>query len=737
MNCFAKLNTVLLIAVFLATSAFAGLDWVINPESGNLDTIGQSSTDITENDARYLKLDCSNDPLTAALQVDAGIIDTRTSGAGGVVVGVNNTSTSGLNYNPTTGIMSFVSGPTTTWSVNLGSGDTGISNSTATTTIYSNTSFSDKNITNVGAIDLDLIRADAVNGSVTIELDNAAGADLLVGNNNVLVVEGDNDRVGIGTNAPDSIFHIKANTPGTVGSHPAGQLIIQSPIDSVITGNAVITGYESDGAGNPDQQLWYLGSSSSSTSDILFLNRRNSKLHLGTNGATRLTILGNGKVGIGTAAPARLLDVGGFGAATFGTPLVSVKDDVNDTSGLYMRNSSAGTSADFRFIVWNNAQNQYVAFATPSDNNNVGNLFGIARSAGNFIFNNTTAGGTARELAIGTFANKDFRLGTNNTMRIMIEDSGNVGINTVTPAYKLDVAAVDNVALFQGTSAAFVRIAIDAIANSDAQVAFREAGSTKWSIGNDGSDSDKFKFMPVGGGGVFDGTEVLTIQADGNIGINTTSPDTKFQVVGVSRFGEDTTNYSEFELDGTLEFNGTATVFDDLRTPVNAVRVPGSKAPTWTAYNGTQLLGFGYQAVEGNEEEIYFTIQLTHAYKEGSDIVPHVHWVPNEDTTDDPEVVRWGLEYEWQNIDGTFAGSTTIHAEESMTDRANDHIKTLFPAIDGTGKTISSMLTCRLFRNSSSVNDTYDSGTALALFMEIDFHFEKDTVGSRLINDSK
>ena len=196
-------------------------------------------------------------------------------------------------------------------------------------------------------------------------------------------------------------------------------------------------------------------------------------------------------------------------------------------------------------------------------------------------------------------------------------------------------------------------------------------------------------------------------------------------------------NYSEFEADGTLKFNGDATVFDDLRVPVNSIKVPGSKAPTWTAYSAGLLLGFSYQAVEGNEEEVYFVAQVPHSYKEGSNVWPHVHWIPDEDTTDDPEVVRWGLEYEWINIDGSFSGSTTIYAEESFTDVADKNLKTEFSAIDGTGMTISSMIVCRLFRNSSSVNDTYDSGTALALLLEFDFHFEMDTVGSRQNSDVK
>ena len=115
-------------------------------------------------------------------------------------------------------------------------------------------------------------------------------------------------RVGIGTSSPDSVFHIKANFPGWVGNNYAGQIIIQNPADTVFS-NVVISAYESDGDGNPDQQLWYLGSSSTGNSDINFLNRRNSKLQLGTDGTYRMTILGNGNVGIGTSSPTHTLNV--------------------------------------------------------------------------------------------------------------------------------------------------------------------------------------------------------------------------------------------------------------------------------------------------------------------------------------------------------------------------------------------------------------------------------------------
>jgi len=156
---------------------------------------------------------------------------------------------------------------------------------------------------------------------------NGTGSVLLGGN------------VGIGTTEPSSILHIKANVPGTVGSHPAGQLIIQDPDDSV-WGNAVITGYESDGAGNPDQQLWYLGSSSGSNSAIIFLNRRNASLSLGTNGSTKLTILGAGNIGAGTATPHYPLTVnGGIGG------LEKSADPAEPAEGEYVIWMSDGTTA--------------------------------------------------------------------------------------------------------------------------------------------------------------------------------------------------------------------------------------------------------------------------------------------------------------------------------------------------------------------------------------------------------
>jgi hypothetical protein len=89
--------------------------------------------------------------------------------------------------------------------------------------------------------------------------------------------------------------------------------------------------------------------------------------------------------------------------------------------------------------------------------------------------------------------------------------------------------------------------------------------------------------------------------------------------------------------------------------------------------------------------------------------------------------VVWSLEYTWANTDGTFSAPTTINSTAlqaggtAWVSKYSD-----FDDIDGTGKKVSSMLVCRLFRNPA--NDTYEQDAAL---LEIDFHYQIDDFGSK------
>jgi len=196
-------------------------------------------------------------------------------------------------------------------------------------------------------------------------------------------------------------------------------------------------------------------------------------------------------------------------------------------------------------------------------------------------------------------------------------------------------------------------------------------------------------------------------------------------------------NYTEIEPDGTVKFVGEATVWDDLRVPVTSTKLQGSKDPDFAvAYDnagGTSQGVFTYFFDKATEEEVYFSAQLPHGYKEGTDIIAHVHWYPVANGVSG-RTVSWGLEYLWTNTGGVNGNTVIVYANDTTSEDAvllaNKHYLTNFAALSGTGKEISSMLLCRIFRDATGagLTDNYDNDVGL---IEIDFHYEIDTAGSR------
>ena len=185
-------------------------------------------------------------------------------------------------------------------------------------------------------------------------------------------------------------------------------------------------------------------------------------------------------------------------------------------------------------------------------------------------------------------------------------------------------------------------------------------------------------------------------------------------------------DYSEFEEDGTLKFNGAATVWDDLRVPAQNTKLnPLKSEPAFESLiDGVYC--YKFDATNADDESVHFVAQMPHSYKEGSDIYPHLHWTP--DSTDTGNVY-WSFEYTIANIGSTIGSTTTDEVLDAADGTALKHQLVEFSTIDGTGLTISHMIICRLTRRSTS--QATDTFTGNAGFLEFDFHFEKDTAGSR------
>ena len=190
-----------------------------------------------------------------------------------------------------------------------------------------------------------------------------------------------------------------------------------------------------------------------------------------------------------------------------------------------------------------------------------------------------------------------------------------------------------------------------------------------------------------------------------------------------ARFGDiDAGTYLEIEDDGFIEVVGTE-VWDDVRVPISGVRLPAAAAPTWTAYKGSQVLAFDGTSTD----TIFVVVQLPHMYKQGTDIDVHVHWVPEDATAGN---VKWQVTYSWANWSEAFPAETTATVVVAAPEVADVHTKAdIIETISGTGKTISSMLLCSLSRLGGDVEDTYNAKDAYLL--EVDFHYQKDTLGSR------
>ena len=163
--------------------------------------------------------------------------------------------------------------------------------------------------------------------------------------------------------------------------------------------------------------------------------------------------------------------------------------------------------------------------------------------------------------------------------------------------------------------------------------------------------------------------------------------------------------------------------YEDMNiAPFSANAGPGINPPTVTQIkdNGAGSAGiYTYAFSNAVEQEIFFSAQLPHAYKEGSDILPHVHFTtPTQTAT----TITWGLEYSWTNRADTIQNSTII-TNSIATPAAYQHTICSLPTILGTGKKISSILNCRLFRQTGG----YIGG---ALLLSMDFHILLDTIGS-------
>jgi len=171
------------------------------------------------------------------------------------------------------------------------------------------------------------------------------------------------------------------------------------------------------------------------------------------------------------------------------------------------------------------------------------------------------------------------------------------------------------------------------------------------------------------------------------------------------------------------DFELLDTFYEDLRFPASAINPPGQAGdPDFDTTNG------GWLFAAGSTEVLFLAAQMPHAWKEGTELHPHVHW---QKTAAESGDCYWQLEYKIAPIsevmDAAFTtifNTTTLNTDNNL---ANEHLITDIGNISMTGKGFSDMLLMKLSRIGGNAADTAASDVRL---LEFDIHYEVSSFGT-------
>ena len=531
-------------------------------------------------------------------------------------------------------------------------------------------------------------QAQTFTNGITVNESGAASNTRIEGDTdpNLFFVDAGADKIGIGSNAPQAKLHIEGDEP------------------DIILNDTGAAGYTTLGFQVAGEYRWVFGKRADSNFYI-------ARYYGGSWYNEALFIdYATGYIGIGTSTPQNALHI-----------MADEPDIILDDTG------SAGYSTvtfyEAGAAKWAFGKNNVADFYfTRNDGSNWYNgTFYMERLTGKIGFGTTTPATPLHTLLTDA--------GTNAVVNV--STIGHDTSGTAANGFGAGIAFQLQSSTTAGQDAAQL-----AVAWTNATHATRTSKATLNLVASAAALAEVMSFAPAEVVVNDTGNATTDLRAETDTEANMLLVDASADLVYIGG----TTNGVKIEKAGNLTLLGTAMQWEDLRVEPVA-RTTGTNAPTFEKWyddaagtsRGVYLYSFD-DAAAGSEKEIFFTMQLPHAWA-GTAISMHVHWVgSHDDTTADP---RWGLEYTWREVGQLFNNTTTIYSEGThITFEGNDpdvtagyHYITEFNDLS-TVTGISSVLIGRLFRNSSDAGDTYNvSGNKCGL-LYIDAHYEVNSFGS-------
>ena len=335
----------------------------------------------------------------------------------------------------------------------------------------------------------------------------------LTNNNEKMRIAADGN-VGIGTTSPSTTFHVYGNAEvgdstadtGLIvrhgsGSSQYGRIRFYSASTNINTIHSFPTAWNSGTLINSSAGAINL----TGTNGITFGAWNSVDVAFASGGTNYF----KGNVGIGISTPSAILNIRASAPTSTGTV-------------------TTGTN----LLIDSNTSN-YITFRNTADNGTYAGLTFLDNNTGGYIvFRNYTGdvAGGSDSMIYGTYQDHIFQNGSSETINgktetMRIKGNGNVGIGTTNPTDALYVlkASGDSSATFKAASGG-AEINLDAT-NGYAAVKLYSSGTEKWRIGQI-NDSNGFQIWQSGTGAR------IYVNSSGNVGIGTTSPNKKLQVIG-------------------------------------------------------------------------------------------------------------------------------------------------------------------------------------------------------------
>lgn len=175
------------------------------------------------------------------------------------------------------------------------------------------------------------------------------------------------------------------------------------------------------------------------------------------------------------------------------------------------------------------------------------------------------------------------------------------------------------------------------------------------------------------------------------------------------------------------QFSGLAganfPLYQDASVTAISMRGDATSAPAIEPITANTLaMAFG----PSTAQYLHFSVHIGHGYVSGTNLRPYVQWAPENSSAGN---VAWNLDVSWGNIYGAIPADSSWSAVSAAPVVAKKMVYAELVGPSGeksiTGKTtpikeFSSILTCRVWRNSTAASDSY---TGKAFLLSCGFHF--------------